>query len=110
MARILRFRLAYFLTALAAAIAAYWSVVLYPYWTHTGSAPGSGGQYVFVLIPTAALAWVAALTAIALIVPVLVKETSSRSGVRIAAATVASVTALAVSAFWLHVAMHSITG
>jgi hypothetical protein len=54
-------RLAGFLVGAALAIAVLWWWALWPMLTRTGPAPGAGAQYVFLLLPTAALAAVAAL-------------------------------------------------
>jgi len=106
MTMVSRFRLAYLLTAVAAATAAYWIVELYPSWTSTGPAPGAGAQYVFILLPTAALACLASLAAVGLSIPVLARDSSARSAIRVTAAGTALVIALALCAFWIHVGIH----
>ena len=52
---------AHAVTAVSLTILAYWIVVLRPFLTHTGPAPGAGAQYVFVLLPTLALATIGCL-------------------------------------------------
>jgi hypothetical protein len=103
-----RFRIVAFLTALAAFVAVYWIFQLYPLYTHTGSGPGTGAQYVFLLIPSAALSCLAALSAVALAIPVLVRDPASRSTVRWTTATVAALTTAVFCAFWIHAWMHQI--
>ena len=104
----IRFRIAAFLTGFAALVAGYWTVQLYPLYTHTGPAPGAGAQYVFVLIPSAAVACVASLAAVTLAVPALARDATSRSSVRWATATVAVLTSAVLVAFWVHAAMHQL--
>jgi hypothetical protein len=95
-----RFRIATGLTVCAAGIVGYWIAELYPFWTHTGPAPGAGAQYVFVLIPTAAVACLASLTAVTLIVPDLRRNASLRSPLRVTVAIIALSMALMLCAFW----------
>ena len=42
----------------AIAVEWYWLVVLWPFLTGTGPAPGAGAQYVFILLPTVAMSTV----------------------------------------------------
>jgi hypothetical protein len=105
-----RIRLATVLTGFAALVAAYWIVELYPLYTHTGPAPGAGAQYVFVLIPSAALAGIASLAAVALLVPLMIRDRSTRSAGRWTIAGFAVISAGVFATFWVHVALRNLGG
>src|SRR5437588_1318405 len=105
-----RIRLATVLTSFAVLVAVFWIIQLYPFYTHTGPAPGSGAQYVFALIPSAALAAIASLAAVALMLPMMIEDVSIRSPGRWTIVGAAVITAGIFVVFWVHAGLRNLGG
>ncbi len=102
-----RVRIAHWLTVVAAGIAVFWLLQLYPLLTHTGPAPGAGAQYVFVLIPTLAVATLVSVAAVALAGPALRRDASLRRPLTVAALASSAVLMVLLLLFWVRFAVNA---
>ncbi len=92
---------------ISAGISVFWLLQLYPLLTHTGPAPGAGAQYVFVLLPTLALATLVSAAAVALAGPVLRRDTSLRRPLTVAALASSAVLTVLLLLFWIRFAINA---
>jgi uncharacterized membrane protein len=88
------------LTVIAIGIVVFWLVLLYPILSHTGPSPGAGAQYVFVMLPSLAIAAILCLWSAWLAERALRRDHSTRTALNLATTAVATLVGIALSVWW----------
>jgi hypothetical protein len=89
------------------AIPVFWLVVLWDFLHHRGPSPGAGAQYVFILMPTMALAMILLGVSAAAHVQALARDPSARRPVNWMITGISGLGFLVMTAYWLLVAFRA---